>query len=240
MADANQKYPDLCVQSLLDNWWIEDSDKNAVVRGRLLKTFSPYVDMEPYRLIPDGRTDDTEHKTAKYVVEPWTPGKARKTNKNLPVAALPEWKGEMYLTRRAKLRPVVVLGEAAPEVDRKRLAPGSAKWQTNPTILVAPYYGVDQDGSRGGWNPVFVERIQRCEYPQYVFDSLPLASVSGSVLRLDHAFSIGRHYKWYEWTDYRLSAEAVEIMDQWFDWFRTGTLSAETTLGSVRKMLLEA
>ena len=30
---------------------------------------------------------------------------------------------------------------------------------------VAPYYGATADGTRGGWNPEFVQRIQRVDTP---------------------------------------------------------------------------
>ena len=239
MAGAIPTYPDGCVQELVGDWWIENDDKSDLGRGRLLRTFVPYVDMEPYRLIPDGRADSTSHKKALYKVEPWRAGAAKQTHKNLPVAALPQYKGEIHLTRRAKLRPVLVVGEGAPEVDRKSVAPGSPKSQTNPTLLVAPYYGADQDGTRAGWPRGFVARMQSCEYPQYMVERLPLPGPTESVLRFDHSLSIGRHYNWYVWTDYRLTEGALEVVDQWFDWFRYGTLTDESTLGAARKILME-
>ena len=67
-----------------------------------------------------------------------------------------------------------------------------AKWQHEPTLLLAPYYGSLSDGSRAGWDPEFISRIQRVEYSQYVWDILPIGgSESGSLLRLDHIFPLG-------------------------------------------------
>lgn len=59
---------------------------------------------------------------------------------------------------------------------------------------MAPFYGADRDGRRGGWNPLFLERIRRGEYPQYLWDKLPVGTqVKESVLRLDHLQPLGGH-----------------------------------------------
>ncbi|MBA3884928.1 MAG: nucleotidyl transferase AbiEii/AbiGii toxin family protein [Acidobacteria bacterium] len=62
----------------------------------------------------------------------------------------------------------------------------------NAAVRVAPYYGAQPGATRGGWPAPFVERIRRAEYPQYVWDILPMASVDQpSVLRLDRIRPIG-------------------------------------------------
>lgn len=91
---------------------------------------------------------------------------------------------EARLVLRAKRRPVLVLSTGGTEVPRP-LRVGAARYQTNPTLIAAPYYGADQGGSSGGWKPEFVERIRRCEYPQYMWDKLPLSGRDESILRLD-------------------------------------------------------
>lgn len=50
-------------------------------------------------------------------------------------------------------------------------------WQTSPMMLVAPYYGVVQSMRRTGWNPLLVERIRRCAYPQFIWDKLPSSAL---------------------------------------------------------------
>src|SRR5207302_873569 len=50
---------------------------------------------------------------------------------------------------------------------------GQARWQSARTLLVAPFYGADASGTRGGWPAPFVDRIRRAEYPQYIWDQLP-------------------------------------------------------------------
>jgi hypothetical protein len=106
-------------------------------------------------------------------------------------------------------------------------------------MLVAPYYGGDQDGSRGGWNPTFLERIRRVEYPQYMADRLPLGGVDESVLRLDHLQPVGRHHDAFELTPHRLSDMALVIVDEWLEWLRTGKLEAHQELADVRRLLME-
>jgi len=96
------------------------------------------------------------------------------------VAALPDYPGEVRTVYRAKARPVVVLSAGGPEVPRE-LRVGAAGWQTAPTLLVAPFYGVDPGGTRGGWREDFVTRIRRGEYPQYLWDKLPLPGAGESV-----------------------------------------------------------
>src|SRR5205807_1023610 len=141
----------------------------------------------------------------------------------LPVAALPTPPGEVHLVQRAKRRPVLVVSAGGPEVP-PALRVGSARWPTVPTILVAPYYGVDADGTRGGWPAPFVTRIRRCEYPQYLWDRLPLSGPAESILRLDHLQPVGRHANAYELTRFRLGDEALVLLDEWLAWLMTGQL----------------
>jgi hypothetical protein len=105
--------------------------------------------------------------------------------------------------------------------------------------LVAPYYGAEQSGTRGGFTPEFVKRIRRCEYPQYLWDVLPISGSSESILRLDHVQPISRLANSYEILPHRLSEEAMEIVDTHLAWLLTGNLRAETILADIRACLLE-
>lgn len=89
-------------------------------------------------------------------------------------------------------------------------------------MLVAPYYGVDTDGKRSGFRGEFVDRIRRCEYRQYIWDRLPVGNVRESILRLDHIQPIGLHHDSYELTEYRLSEDAADVIDEWFQWLTYG------------------
>ena len=133
---------------------------------------------------------------------------------------------------------MLVIGAGGPDIPRE-LRAGAARWQSAPTILVAPYYGADPGGTRGGFRAEFVNRIRRCEYPQYLWDKLPLEGTSESILRLDHLQPIGRHPNAYEHTSHCLGAPAVRILDDWLTWLLTGTLPPDGDLGFVRGELLK-
>lgn len=230
----SQKFPDLCVQSLARSWW-EPESSAAIARGRLIKVIVPYPDMKPSRLIPVGRgTDARQHASAAYRLEEFRTGDPIAEVSTLPVAGLPIRSGETYLVRRGKIRPALVLATGGPPVQRE-LREGAAKWQSNPTLLVAPYYGATADGSRSGWSPQFVDRIQRVEYSQYVWDNLPIGgSEDGSILRLDHVFPIGADPANWQVTPHRLSTEAMSFVDEWLSWHITGGLAKDGLLDFAR------
>jgi hypothetical protein len=232
------EYPEDSLQSVLkpSPWWVV-TDAKVVRRGSLIRAFLPYTDQEPRTLIPEGRSESTAHESAIFRIEPLRISRpARRTN--LPVAALPTYPGEVHIIQRAKVRPALVVGVGGSEVP-KELRIGVARYQTSSTMIVAPYYGADQSGTRGGWRPDFVQRIRRCEYPQYAWDKLPIAgSATESILRLDHLQPLGRQPGSFELTQYCLSEDALEIVDQWLDWLVSGELPAESVLADIRTFLL--
>ena len=187
---AVQRYPDDSVQYLADEWWTRDG-RRVAGRGRLVRTFVLYPEQKPYRLIPESRgKDPRDHRTAMVRIEPFRIGRPA-SGGGLPVPALPLHAGESYFVQRGKIRPAVVLcegGESVPDELRRR---SSAHHQTARTLLVAPYYGADKDGTRAGWNAAFVDRIRHAEYPQYMWDTLPIGGPDVSILRLDHILPIG-------------------------------------------------
>lgn len=197
------------------------------------------MDQQPLALAVQGRSEPTQHESARFTVEPF---RARQPPRvpELPVAALPQRPGEVFIVQRAKRRPAVALSAVPPEVPRE-LRTGGARWQTSRVVSVAPYYGIDQGGTRSGWRPEFVDRIRRCEYPQYSWDLLPLSSrtTSESLLRLDQLQPLGAHAEAYELTPFKLSDEALEVMEEWLWWHVSGTLDPESVLAEVRRILLE-
>ncbi len=213
--------PDDAVQAYVTQWWVTD-ETPTLCRGSLIWAPLGHVDQEPKRLIVEGRSDPTSHDRALYRVEPYQTGAGRPHQK-LPVAGMPEGAGEFHLAIVAKRRPALVMAEQAPEV-QKALRIGAARWQTARTIIVAPYYGADP-GPRGGWKPEFITRIRRAEYPQYVWDSLPTGTNSGtSILRLDHVQPISTLRGTYDCTRYRLAPEALQIIEDSLEWLRIGRL----------------
>ena len=217
-------FPEASVHNLTGDWW-EPAPDAAVTRGRLLRALVPYPDMKPYRLVPEGRGDEArQHQRANYRMEEFRIGDPPRSVSTLPVAGLPLRDGETYLVRRGKIRPVVVVALPGAQVEG-RFTRHSASWQHRRALLVAPYYGVQADGTRAGWNPQFVSRIQRAEYSQYVWDRLPAGGLpGGSVLRLDHVFPIGDDPANWTLFDYRLRDDARAILDEWLSWHVSGFL----------------
>ena len=234
------KFPDVSVQSFATSWWETDTG-GAVARGRLIKVITPYPDMKPYRLVAIGRGDNArQHEAAAYRLEEFRIGDPVGAVSTLPVAGLPLRTGETHLVRRGKLRPALVLATGGPTVSPE-LRAGGATWQSNQTLLVAPYYGVASDGTRGGWNEQFVGRIQRVEYSQYVWDNLPIGgSDAGSILRLDHVFPVGADPANWQLTPWRLSGDAMTFIDEWLSWHVTGGLPNDGVLEIARKDLAKA
>jgi len=136
-------------------WW-EIDEKFGYQRGRLVETFIPHVGQLPYTLVPTGRAEPTEHKYAKVKIEPLRVSDPHSSTK-LPIAAMPLYGNEIRTLYRAKRRPAIILSEGGPEVDRS-LTMGKPKWQTAPTVLVAPFYGTEEGDKRAGFNPEFRPR----------------------------------------------------------------------------------
>ncbi len=116
----------------------------------------------------------------------------------------------------------------------KGLRVGGARYHTNRTLLVAPYYGVEK------WRPELVEKIKRCAYPQVLWDSLPIHQGRDSILRLDHVQPIGFHSESYDPTPYALSPEAVAMIEEQSAWLRSGKAPpASSIIADIREALLD-
>jgi hypothetical protein len=156
------------LQDFFRRWWTTCEKKLPLRRGQLVYAFVPHVGLTPYVLTPEGRTEATEHERASVQIERARVGAlARKTS--LPVAALPQYPGEVWTVHRAKVRPCLVVAVAGSDVPQAL----AGSWQTKPAFLVAPAYGSEQTAKRAGWPKPLVERIQACEYPQYLLEQFP-------------------------------------------------------------------
>jgi hypothetical protein len=189
----------------------------------------------PVTLIPKGRSEPTDHSSVDYKLEPLQIHKRTPLPK-LPPAAFPEFEGEVRTVYRAKKRPMLVISTGGPEVPRK-ITEGKPRWQTDPTILAAPYYGASKSSKRSGFRAEFVERVRRGEYPNFQWDLLPLPDRASteSILRFDHIQPIGRHHDSYEWTGHCLSGPAMEIIDQWLHWLIENELPEDSDLLYLRE-----
>jgi len=228
------------LHELVEPWWTT-CDPHPLQRGQLIQAFVPHVGLTPYVLHPEGRSSATDHTRALFTVKPLRIRDDRRRGSQLPVAALPMRAGEVWAAYRAKVRWCLVVSVGGTDVDKSLRPSSSPKWQSAPTILVAPYYGAPQSGDRAGWHGPFLERIRACEYPQFLIDSLPLRGKRiESVLRLDHLQPIGRHHDSFTPTEHRLSEDAMDMVDEWLEWLRTGVLAKGATLHAVRSIAQES
>lgn len=67
--------------------------------------------------------------------------------------------------------------------------------------------------------PQFIERVRHVRYPQFFWDKLPIGGPSESLLRFDHLQPIGWNSESFETTGYRLCDQAVEILDDVFNFY---------------------
>lgn len=234
MSAALPKFPEDSVQSLCHEWWVADANLK-LCRGRLIRTFLPHVEQDPHVLVAQARASATEHDSAKFKLEPFRMN-APAAAPLLPVAALTHPAGERQFVYRGKVRPAIVLALESPDVD-KQLVSGAARWQTAKTVLVAPYYGADSDGTRGGWPPLFIERIRRAHYPQYLCDRLPIGGPVESILRLDQMQPVGSSRPAIQIFPHRLGDEAMGYIDEWVNWYLRRELLADGALLIARNLL---
>lgn len=216
------RLPDDSVQAYESPWWISDGSRD-LRRGRLVWAFFPFIDVKPIALVATGRKNALDHSGAKYQVQTFEQASKPRAPPMPPVAALPVGRAELLLAQTGKRRPGLVLSGGGHGIPNGL---ASVEWQRARSFTAAPYFGADQDGSRAGWSEKFVKRIRHFDYPQYMFESLPLSGAAGSILRLDQALSMSP-----DWipdpndiTEYRLSDKALEYLDELEWWLRNNTL----------------
>lgn len=231
-------FPDDSLQSLVASspWW-QETESQSVDRGYLIKAFIPHVDQTPNTIEPVGRQDANIHSKAIVRIRPLDIQSPRK-REDLPVAAMTLYQNEVWTAYRAKLRPCLIMGKTRNIVE-SNVRKGQPKRNTASTLLVAPYYGVDRDGSRAGYNPEFLERVRHVRYPQFFWDKLPIGGPKESLLRLDHLQPIGSHYKSFQKTGYKLCNEAIEILDDVFNLYLFDRISEESELLEFLKLMEE-
>lgn len=228
-------YPRDSAQSVMlgpgQTWW-EKAGTPAVEVGRLVfPAVVPITDVAIARVLDAKRVDETKHHNAEFVLREVG---SMATGDPLPVAALGLNPGECVAVFRAKRRRPAVVLAVSKEVPKTE-APG-VSWQRHAMALVAPYFGVDA-GARGGWPAPFVQRIRHLQYPQFHYDRLPVSGAAESICRLDQLQPIGLHHNTCEVTEWRLSPEALELMQQQLDWLRSGKMKEGSALWTVRDLV---
>ena len=213
-------YPEDCIQSFVSPWWTTDATNDLRV-GRLVRAYIPHVEQESLAIRVNGRTMPTNHTSVDISVVPLS-ATAPPPAPAIPVAGFPHYGGEVYMVQRAKLRPAIVVSVEPPLVQFPK---GSPPWQSFQTVYVAPAYGCDQSGSRGGWDRGIMGRIKTCMYPQYMLDKLPLAGAEWSVVRFDQIQPISRSHSSFVVTEHCLSEDAVDVIHDWVSWIHTGEVA---------------
>ena len=226
-------YPDDAFQGVFDEWWIEEAPRKGTFnRGRLVWVPALSIQEVPTELCVEGH-DPPDHGGAKAKLRAYHVGR-RQTKATLPAAAVPLHDGELCLVHKAKRRPALVLGTPPPPA--AALLAGSSQGHRGSPILVAPYYGC----AGQGFAPEFLARVRRAEYPQFMWEQLPLDSQpEGALLRMDQIQPIGRSVASCEETPWRLSSEALELIDQWVSWLLVGAPPAGSMLEEVREFMLQ-
>ncbi len=230
-------YPENSLQYMIEpsKWWVEDKTF-GFNRGRLIRAFLPHVDQTPKTITTTGRTEPTVHDKANYQIEPLRIKQPPKKS-TLPVAAMPLYSNEVHTIYRAKKRPALIISEGGKSVDRS-LTRDKPKWQTAPTVLVAPFYGADEGGKRSGFNPQFIKRVRRSMYPQFMWDKLPINSNTvESIIRFDHIQPIGRHHDSIEILSYRLSDDALNALNDWIMWLIEGCYYEDSILNDYQSYI---
>ena len=214
----NTNYPDDSIQYGVepDPWWINDGKRDFQV-GRLVWAFLPHVDNAPYA-IEAVRAKSTVHQEAVVKFHPLDVKAAVKFD-SFPVAPLLKYSGEVRCVYRCKRRPAMIVHTGGPEIPNE-LRRNKPRRQTDPCILVAPFYGAKEGGQRAGFSPAFVERVRRCMYKQFWWDVLPETGwKTDSIMRLDQIQPVGRNHSVVDVTNFCLSETALIIMKQFLEWF---------------------
>lgn len=228
-------YPDDCVQTFVEpTWWEKDASKD-LRRGRLVWAFIPISNQVPIKLTVTGRTEPTEHNSALVKLEPLRISE-RQRKTPLPVAALPQYDNEERGVYRVKRRPAIIVSAGSEEVPRQVIL-GKSKSHTAPMILVAPSFGCDEGQKREGYSQAFVDLVRRCNFPQFFWDKIPLSGANESIIRLDQIQPIGRHHDAVEATEYCLSREALEVLDDWLYWYIYDIVPKDGVLALVKEAM---
>jgi hypothetical protein len=175
----------------------------------------------PYELVSE-RAEAENHQTAFLKMRPLYTAGRRLGEPSLPVAAMPQLQGaDCFVANRAKRRPCLVLGAVETHTVDVRITVGMSKQATHEFFLVAPFFSVEQS-ARSGYNPEFVERIRHARYNRFFWDLLPGPKGHESILRLDQMQPVGFHHQAYDTLGYKLSPNALCLMDEWMNWLLYG------------------
>lgn len=233
-----------CLQDYIDDWWIEDSSKE-LSPGRLVWLFYPYMNVIPYeflaegRVDEDGRSDSTNHNNLNFTIREFRISDTSYRTR-LPVSSFPKNNNEVYLISKAKKRPAIVLANDKTGFKLIPKLKNSVSWQKQPSLIVAPYYGTGANADRTGFHPDFVERVRLCEYPELMYEKLPInrKNPKESILYLKHMAAVGRHHETTQPTNYRLSEDAMFFLEEQLKWYLFNEFDPEGLIADLKEHIL--
>lgn len=196
------------------SWWVFDPKPEAC-RGRLARAFVPFTEPVVRTLEPLGEEE-------RYRVATQDARKPRA--EPVQVLGLPPRGESLWGLQPCKHRHVLMLSEGGVSVARDIKRGRASKWRFAKTILVAPYFSVS-GGKTAAFPEAFVEGARLGVYPQLMWDILPRGERDGSILRLDQLQPIGHAPSCYALTPWRLSEEALALVDEWVAWSMSGALN---------------
>ncbi|MCK5345747.1 MAG: hypothetical protein KAR20_20195 [Candidatus Heimdallarchaeota archaeon] len=236
------------IKSLQDyppEWWVEDISKE-LAPGRLIWLYYPYMNVIPYEFIAEervdsaGNSDSTNHDNLGFVIREFRMSE-RAYRPRLPVSSFPKADNEIYLISKAKKRPAIVIANDKTGFSILKDLKQGISWQKQPSLIVAPYYGVEANDGRKGFPPNFVERVRLCEYPELMYAKLPFHSqnTEESLLYLKHMAAVGRHHETVEPTKYCLSEDAMCFFEEQLKWYIFNEFESNGLIADFRKEVTE-
>jgi hypothetical protein len=233
------------LQDCTQKWWVEDISKE-LAPGRLIWLYYPYMNVIPYEFIAEervdstGNPDSTNHDNLNFIIREFRMSE-RACRTRLPVASFPKADNEVYLISKAKKRPAIVIANDKTGFNTLKELRQGVSWQKQPTLIVAPYYGVEANDNRKGFPPDFVERVRLCEYPELMYAKLPFHSqhTKESILYLKHMASVGRHHETVESTKYYLSEDAMWYFEEQLKWYICNEFDSNGFIADFREQITE-
>lgn len=224
----------------IDEWFKEDFYKKLPLGfhsqfsfGQIFRThaYYPHENLELWRPILDPN-EQTKTTASQFHIE--SAGKDA-FRRGIPLASPKLETNEEFLVVRAKIRPVMlVMPELSPlGIDNK----GYRGKVQRHLCLVAQVFGiVDSKTNRTEFNPSFVERVRKMEFPQLMFlPARPGILDVDSLLRLDELQSVFTPN--LDPTQLALGDEAANILRGQLQYLVAGT--GPTSYTELRELLLK-
>lgn len=224
----------------IDEWFKEDFYKKLPLGfhsqfsfGQIFRThaYYPHENLELWRPILDPN-EQTKTTASQFHIE--SAGKDA-FRRGIPLASPKLETNEEFLVVRAKVRPVMlVMPELSPlGIDNK----GYRGKVQRHLCLVAQVFGiVDSKTNRTEFNPSFVERVRKMEFPQLMFlPARPGILDVDSLLRLDELQSVFTPN--LDPTQLALGDEAANILRGQLQYLVAGT--GPTSYTELRELLLK-